>query len=85
MGEVRDAIQGDGGSKRKAKAKSGNATNLLSDLQGLMDEISELAQVKEADTLKEGDAEKAENDRKVGILKACHSLAVHMRSMLEDY
>jgi hypothetical protein len=82
MGEVKDAVKGSGPKVKKKHIAEGSLTDQV---RSLADEISRLITIKDEDTLNEGDAEKPENIRKAGILRAANSLLRSAGTILEDY
>lgn len=82
MGEVKDEIKGPA-PKRKARLKTNQ--NLLDDISGMMDEVSELTTKKDDDVYAEGKEEAPENVRKAGSLRAVHALLSACRTLLENY
>jgi hypothetical protein len=83
MGEVKDTVHGTPPKKRQKALKSGD--NLVDQFKNLKDTVSDLIMIKDDDTLKEGEAEKAENVRKAAHLRAVHSLLTAAETLLEDY
>ena len=82
MGEVKDVVKGDG---LKSKPTKASDKNLILAVQSLRDEVSHLIQVKDDDSLNEGDVKKADNMRKAATLRAVHSLLTASQNLLEDY
>lgn len=94
MGEVSDSVKGSGKSRKKTQAaqKPGDrptdiagAENILEEVRGLKDELSELIAKKDEDAGNEGDDALAVNVRKAGTLRACHSLLTSVQTLLEEY
>jgi len=85
MGEVKDTVKGDGLKKKPLKKSKIAGDNLIEMFQELRDEVSRLTAIKDDDTQKEGDKEKAENVRKAATLRAVHSLLTASQILLEDY
>lgn len=83
MGEVKDTVKGNGLKDKPSKVLTGD--NLIEHVTAIMEEVSHCIQVKDEDTLKESELEKAENTRKAGILRAVHSMLVSSKNLLEDY
>lgn len=81
MGDVKDAVKGT--TKKKLLGKS--QENLVTRIEEIRIEISDLIQKKDNDTLSEGETEKAENTRKAAHLRATHSLLTSAKTLLEDY
>lgn len=84
MGDVKEAVKGSP-SKKKSSTSSDVDKNLLSRLQDMSEEISELVVKKDEDVLNEGDAAKPENMRKSATLRAAFSLVRTAKQLLEDY
>ncbi|MHA2280072.1 MAG: hypothetical protein ACXAC5_04245 [Promethearchaeota archaeon] len=85
MGEVKDAVKGDGLKKKVLQKPKIGGDNLVEHVDALLNEVSHCIQVKDEDTLKEGDDAKAENARKAATLRAVHSLMTTSKTLLEDY
>lgn len=87
MGEVKDTVKGDGLKKKKLLTKTPKVEgkNLIEYFEALQDEVSSCVQIKDEDTLKEGDTEKSENVRKAALLRAVHSMLTSSLTLLEDY
>ena len=85
MGEVKDVVKGDALKKKPLKKSKIAGDNLIEHFQQLRDEVSRLTQIKDDDTLKEGDDIKAENVRKAATLRAVHSMLTASQTLLEDY
>lgn len=85
MGQVKDTVKGSGLKKKVLQKSKIEGDNLIEHVGALLDEVSHCIQVKDDDTLTEGDDAKAENARKAGTLRAVHSLLTTSRTLLEDY
>ena len=85
MGEVKDTVKGDGLKKKVLQKSKISGDNLVEHVEALLNEVSHCIQVKDEDTLKEGDDVKAENARKAATLRAVHSLMTTSKTLLEDY
>jgi hypothetical protein len=86
MGEVKDKVKGDGLKKkllRKKKIVEGK--NLIEYFEALQEEVSECIQIKDDDSLSEGDLAKPDNVRKAALLRSVHSLLTSGLTLLEDY
>ncbi len=59
--------------------------NLVSQVQGIRDEVSRCISIKEDDVEAEGDALRAENESKVVMLQSAYNLLTKAQHMLEDY
>lgn len=81
MGEVKDAIKGP--PKKKILGKTQG--NLIDQYRALLDEAGRLTEIKDDDTLSEGDDKKADNARKAAVLRAVCSLTTACVTILEDY
>ena len=79
MGDSKDAVKGSGS---KTIRKSGN---LVEQVTQLMDDVSICISKKDDDVLAEGEDNKAENIRKVSLLRSAHTLLRATKSLLEDY
>lgn len=83
MGEVKETVKGT--PKRGKKKTREDEWNLHQRISSMMDDVSDCVVKKEDDAYKEGDAEKAENIRKAGLLRAVHTLLSCSKRLLEDY
>lgn len=83
MGAVKDAVQGT--PAKKGTSPGAEKQNLINRLTEIADEISSHIATKEDDVTNEGSAERAENMRKVGVLRAAFSLTRLAKQLLESY
>lgn len=83
MGDVKDAVKGT--PRKSKKKKSSDNGNLQQRVASLMDDVSDCIIQKDDDVHTEGDAAKAENMRKAGLLRAVHTLLACSKNLLEDY
>jgi len=85
MGEVKDTVKGDGLKKKVLQKAKISGDNLIEHVEALRNEVSNCIQIKDEDTLNEGDDVKAENARKAATLRAVHSMLTTAKTLLEDY
>lgn len=84
MGEVSEAVKGSG-PKPSSKTATEGGGNLRDQVKRIADEVSRLTSIKDGDAASEGEAERPENVRKAGLLRAAHSLLRSAANLLEDY
>jgi hypothetical protein len=84
MGEVKEAVKGSSGRRAKDTSRLTHG-NLIDSVRSLREEVGELTNIKDEETLKEGDLEKADNMRKAALLRATYSLLSAAETILEDY
>lgn len=78
--------KGKKGKKKALQATQGTLLpgNLISQMQGIMDELSKLIIIKLKDVETEGDAMRADNLRKVAKLKTAYTLLMDVQNELSD-
>lgn len=85
MGEVKETVKGKGLKPKTLRKSKIAGENLIEMFQGLREEVGRLTEIKDDDTLTEGDEERPENTRKAATLRAVHSLLTSAQTLLEDY
>jgi len=83
MGEAKQLVKGSG--KKSTTILDGTSVGILPLLDKVIDELELAADVKLEDLSKEGDAERAENHRKLGLLYCAMSLSRRAREAMKDY
>lgn len=81
MGEAKDIV----GKHDHFPEPSEVGGSVIARLGGMIEDLDRAMQVKEHDLSVEGDALRAENHYKLGILKGADSLLRRARAMLQDY
>lgn len=86
MGQAKEMVKGTPTPKKKDKKKASKTEkNLLDQLSSMMDDTSQVIQIKEADALSEGKSEEAENIRKAAMMRAAYDLLAAAKRLMEGY
>lgn len=83
MGEAKQLVKGSG--KKSTTILDGTSIGIIPLFDKAIDELELAADVKLEDLSKEGDEERAENHRKLGLLYCAMSLTRRAREALKDY
>lgn len=81
MGEAKETVKGTPSPKKGKKAEK----NLLSRIGSIMDDVSNVIQIKQNDTVTEGESAKGENIRKAAVMGAVYTLLSAAKRLMEDY
>jgi len=82
MGDVKDAVKG---KPSRAHDTPSASINLVDRLKSMVEEVGDLIEKKDKDTLDEGPDRVAENTMKAGKLRTANSLLRSAKTILEDY